>query len=57
MNTKFASPNYKNPVKPEFLSVLALMLTMNLLLTSCVEEPEAPQIELNENAQIAQVKS
>lgn len=30
---------------------------MNLLLTSCVEEPEAPQIEMNEDAQIAQVKS
>jgi hypothetical protein len=30
---------------------------MNLLLTSCVEEPEAPKIEVNENAQIAQVKS
>lgn len=30
---------------------------MNLLLTSCVEEPEAPQIEVNENAQIARVKS
>ncbi|MDO8967331.1 hypothetical protein [Algoriphagus sp.] len=30
---------------------------MNLLLTSCVEEPEAPKIEVIENAQIAQVKS
>lgn len=26
-------------------------------MTSCVEEPEAPQIEVNENSQIAQVKS
>lgn len=57
MNTKFTSPNYKNPVKPGFLGVLALMLTMNFLLTSCVEEPEAPKIEINEDAQIAQVKS
>jgi hypothetical protein len=26
-------------------------------MISCVEEPEAPKIEVNENAQIAQVKS
>lgn len=30
---------------------------MNLLLISCVEESEAPQIEMDEDAQIAQVKS
>ncbi|PZV78039.1 hypothetical protein CLV31_11815 [Algoriphagus aquaeductus] len=30
---------------------------MNLLLMSCVEEPEASQIEIDENSQIAQVKS
>lgn len=30
---------------------------MNLLLTSCVEEIEAPKIEIDENTQIAQLKS
>jgi len=50
-------PKYKNLGRFGFLGFLALLITMNLLLTSCVEEPEAPQIEVNENAQIAQVKS
>jgi hypothetical protein len=30
---------------------------MNILMTSCVEEPEAPKIEVGENGQLAKIKS
>ena len=50
-------PKYKNLGKSGFLSFIALLLTVNLLMTSCVEEPKAPQIEFHEDANIAQVKS
>lgn len=50
-------PKNKNLVRSGLLSFLAVLFTMNLLLTSCVEEPEAPQIEVDDNTQIAQVKS
>ena len=50
-------PKYKNLGKSGLVSFLAILITMNLLLTSCVEEIEAPKIEIDENTQIAQLKS
>ncbi|WP_157359750.1 hypothetical protein [Algoriphagus mannitolivorans] len=33
------------------------MLALSLLFTSCVDEPEAPKLKLEESGQIQQVKS
>ncbi len=50
-------PYYKNLSRFGFLAFLAFFMTMNLLLTSCVDEPEAPKIELADRTPVAKVKA
>lgn len=50
-------PYYKNLSRFGFLAFLAFFITMNLLLTSCVDEPEAPKIEVAKNTPVAKVKA
>lgn len=50
-------PKYKFLSRFKFLGTLSFLITLNLLFTSCVNEPEAPKIELNDNAKLAKVKS
>lgn len=57
MKNKFAPHYYKNLSKFSFLALLAFFITINLLLTSCVDEPEAPKIEVDETTQVAKVKA
>jgi hypothetical protein len=56
MKNTFA-PYYKNLSRFGFLAFLAFFITMNLLLTSCVDEPEAPTVELEETTSVAKVKA
>lgn len=57
MKNKFAPHYYKNMSKFSFLALLAFFITINLLLTSCVDETEAPTAELDETTQVAKVKA
>lgn len=57
MKNTFASPKYKKLGRSGFLGFLTLLIMMNLLLTSCVDEPEAPKIEVDETTQVAKVKA
>lgn len=51
------SPKYKKLGRSGFLGFLTLLITVNLLLTSCVPEPEAPQIAVQESNQLAKVRT
>lgn len=46
MKNTFHLPKYKKLGISGFLGFLTLLITLNLLLTSCVDELEAPQIDL-----------
>ena len=57
MKNTFHLPKYKKLGISGFLGFLTLLIMLNLLLTSCVDELEAPQIELKESNQLAKVRN
>lgn len=57
MKNTFYFPKYKKLGISGLLGFLTLLIMLNLLLISCVDELEAPQIDLKESNQLAKVRN
>lgn len=57
MKNNFTPPYYKNPGKIGFLRILTAFVLASLLLSSCVQEPESPRVELSERDQLSKVRN